>query len=468
MRFLLINPPSPVQLGSPLLGQQYVAAALRAHGVEVRVVDASARRIRPERDEILRVAREWQPDIIGMALFSRWVYHAYELARELRGTARWMVAGGAHATACPLEPLDHGFDAVLTGEAENSIVQFVEFAAGRCGAERIPGLILRDEQRKTHLGPPAKFVEDLDALPSPMLAQDLYDSSWYDASGAAAIPGGMLTSRGCPARCTFCANYVTGRKFRHRSTASVLQEMEAMHQLYGLSFFPFWDDALTANMQRLLEMLRAFETDLSFAPSWFAITRATHARPDILRAMKRAGCCAINFGVESGDDEILRAIKKGVTTAQVVTALENAKAEGFVTACNFMLGFPQETPREIENTLRFMERIAPLVDSFSTLGVVVPFPGTPLYDDFHVKYGFTNWWLREEYSRCQEESSNDPYAHYYRRQYIDDANLELDFFHYTEEHRALIRECLRFKGEHNLRRMGIHPEAAIIAEPVAG
>ncbi len=465
MRFLLINPPSPVQLGSPLLGQQYVAAALRRHGCQVRVVDASARRARLAADEIIRIADDFQPDIIGMALFSRWVYHAYELAKQLRGKARWLVAGGAHATSCPTEPLQHGFNAVLTGEAEHSVTQFVEFVAGQRAPETIPGLLLHDSRGRTVLGPPAQFIEDLDALPSPLLAQELYDSDWYSDSGHVAIPGGMLTSRGCPARCTFCANYVTGRRFRHRSTANVLEEMEAMHRLYGTAFFPFWDDALTANMQRLREMLGAFETRLSFPVSWFAITRATHARPDILRAMRRAGCAAINFGVESGDDNILRAIKKGVTTAQVAQALENAKAEGFITACNFMLGFPQETPKEIENTLRFMQRIEPLVDSFSTLGVVVPFPGTPLYDDFHFQYGFSQWWLKEGYSRWEDPAG--PESDYYPRQYIDDANLDLDFFRYTEEHRALIRECLRFKAEHNLRRMGISPASAIVAEPVA-
>jgi len=466
VRFLIVNPPSPVQLGSPLLGQQYVVAALRAHGCDVRVVDASARHCRPSTPEILRIADDFQPDVIGMALFTRWVYHAYDLARHLRGKAQWLVAGGAHATSCPTEPLAHGFDAVLTGEAEQSIVQFAEFVAGQRAAGTIPGLLLRDEHGRTQFGPPAQFIEDLDALASPLLAQELYGTHWYSHAGKATIPGGMLTSRGCPARCTFCANYVTGRRFRHRSTAGVLEEMETMHRLYGISFFPFWDDALTANVQRLLQMLRAFESELSFPVSWFAITRATHARPDILRAMKRAGCVAINFGVESGDDDILRAIKKGVTTAQVVTALENAKAEGFVTACNFMLGFPQETPNEIANTLRFMQQIAPLVDSFSTLGVVVPFPGTPLYDDFHFQYGFTNWWLQEAYSRWEEPA--DPDTDYYRRQYIDDANLELDFFRYGDEHRALISECLRFKAEHNLRRMGIGPETAAVAEPVAG
>lgn len=465
MRILVINPPSPVRLGSPLLGQQYVVAALRAHSCDVRVIDASARRARFTPDEIITIAEDWRPDVIGMALFTRWVYHAYALAKQLRGRARWLIAGGAHATSCPVESLELGFDAVLTGEVEQSIVQFAEFVAGRRAAHTIPGMLLRDAQGRVTASQPAKFIADLDSLASPLLAQELYDSSWYSDSGHIAVPGGMLTSRGCPARCTFCANYVTGRHFRHRSTASVVEEMEAMNHRYGTTFFPFWDDDLTANRQRLLEMCRAFETSLNFPVSWFAITRATHARPDILRAMKRAGCAAINFGVESGDDTILRAIRKGVTTAQVVQALENAKAEGFITVCNFMLGFPQESPKEIENTLRFMQRIEHLVDSFSTLGVVVPFPGTPLYDDFHSRYGFTDWWLKEKNS-CREEPAGAD-SDYYRGQYIDDANLDLDFFRYTEEHRALIRACLRFKAEHNLRRMGINPETTVVAERVA-
>jgi hypothetical protein len=131
-----------------------------------------------------------------------------------------------------------------------------------------------------------------------------------------------------------------------------------------------------------------------------------------------------------------------------------AKDLGFHTACNFMLGFPQETPAALGRTLQFMECIAPLVDSFSTLGVLVPFPGTPLYDDYHERFDFTDWWLKEEYSRCTPPPPIDDFDRFYRH-YIDDANLELDFFHYPADMRSLIRECLRFKAEHNLRRMGL-------------
>jgi anaerobic magnesium-protoporphyrin IX monomethyl ester cyclase len=435
-RVLLINPPSPERLGAPLLGQQYVAASLLAAGHEVKVIDAAARCHHPSPDEIIAAVDAFRPHLTGMGLFTRWVWHAYRLARALRGRAGLLVAGGAHPTVLPNEPLEHGFDLAVAGEAEDTILALAEAA----------------ESGRPVVVPPPRFIDNLDRLAPPHLAQPLYDSRWYDPSGRECIPGGLLTSRGCPARCTFCANYVTGRGFRFRSAASVVDELNAYHRLTGATFFPFWDDALTANTPRLFELCQQFETGIRFPLAWSAITRANMVTPELLRAMKRAGCVSVNFGVESGDNEILRVIKKGVSTQHVVRALEWAKAEGLLTACNFMLGFPQEKPAALENTLCFMQRIAPLVDSFSTLGVVVPFPGTPLYDDFHAQFGFTNWWLKAEYSRYVPCPSPEDFDRF-RRHYIDDANLELDFFRYTPEMRRLIRECLLFKAEHNLRHI---------------
>ena len=251
-------------------------------------------------------------------------------------------------------------------------------------ANPIPGIYFRAADGGRGAGPPVPVNNDLDALPMPFHAQELFEPSWYDAAGATIIPGGMLASRGCPARCTFCANYVTGRKIRFRSPGNVIGELNAWHARYGNTFFPFWDDALSAQPAHLAGLCEAFERELAFPFRWSAITRANMVTPELLRQMRRAGCVSVNFGVESGDNQILRIIKKGVTTEHVVRALGWAKDEGLATAANFMLGFPQgKTPDALERTLQFMERIAPLVDSFSTLGVVVPFPGTPLYDDHH-------------------------------------------------------------------------------------
>jgi anaerobic magnesium-protoporphyrin IX monomethyl ester cyclase len=454
VRVLLINPPSPEQTASPLLGQQYVASALQAAGHEVRVIDAAARYFDRDGEWIADEAEDWAPDMVGMGLFTRWVWHAYALAVQLRERGRWtMVAGGAHATVRPDEPLDYGFDVVLRGECEESAVALGEWLAARGTLESIPGIVFTRPDGSVGYGPPPRPVENLDVLAPPWLAQPLFDPGAYDPSGRGVTPGGILTSRGCPARCTFCANYVTGRRFRHRSAASVVGEIQAWHDGWGVSFFPCWDDALTANTRRLKMLGDALAT-LTFPFSFSAITRANMVTPDLLRHLRRAGLVHINFGVESGDDAILRAIRKGIRTDQVLRALEWSKEEGLRTACNFMLGFPEETPSALERTLRFMERIAPLTDTFSTLGVVVPFPGTPIYENHHRAYGFTDWWLRPDYSRYTPPPPLEETERFYRF-YIDDANLELDFFRYGPEMRDLIRTCLRFKAEHNLEAMGV-------------
>ncbi|MGE0116917.1 MAG: radical SAM protein [Dongiaceae bacterium] len=460
MRVLLINPPSPEQLGSPLLGLQYVAAALLRRGCEVRVIDAAARHFANDSEWIAREAESFAPRLIGFSLFTRWVWHAYELVERLRDGPWLLVAGGAHATVCPDETLRFGFDVALAGEAEQSLVRVVDWLEGRDDLGRIPGSVFRRPDGDIGRGPPAAFIEQLDDLAPPYIAQPLFDPRWYDPSGRETAPGGILTSRGCPARCTFCANYVTGRSFRYRSATAVTAEINAWHERCGINYFPCWDDALTVKPTRLAELCAAIERDLRFPFSFGAITRANLVTRDLLRTMRRAGLNNVNFGVESGDDAILRAIKKGLCTDHVVRALEWAKEEGLITACNFMLGFPQETPVELERTLRFMERIAPMVDAFSTMGVVVPFPGTPIYEEFHLRYGFTAWWLRPEYSRHAPPPPPDDFGRYYRY-YIDDANLELDFFRYSPEMRRLIRECLRFKAEHNLARMGLMPSVGV-------
>jgi anaerobic magnesium-protoporphyrin IX monomethyl ester cyclase len=200
--------------------------------------------------------------------------------------------------------------------------------------------VLRRATGAIAYGPPAVLIDDLDALPPPHLAQPLFSATWYDGNGASVVPGGILTSRGCPARCTFCANYVTGRAFRYREPREVAREIAAWHDGWDMSFFPIWDDAFTVHSRRLLALCAEFER-LDFPFGFSAITRANLVTPELLAAMQRAGAVHVNFGVESGDDDILAAIGKGIRTDQVVRALSWAKKLGLATACNFMLGFPQ-------------------------------------------------------------------------------------------------------------------------------
>jgi hypothetical protein len=359
----------------------------------------AARAFAHDDDWIVAEVDAFGADVVGIALFTRWVWPTRTVSsNDCSGRVLpLLVAGSAHDSCGRSKHSSAGSTSWSPAKRE-TIVHLVDAVIAGRPLSEVPGILYRDRDGTPRNGACARPISDLDTLAFPQLAQGLYDRFWYDPSGSEIIPGGILTSRGCPARCTFCANYVTGRKFRHRGAECVIEELNAYHELTGVSFFPCWDDALTADRPRLIQLCETIERGVRFPFTWSAITRAPMVTPELLAAMRRAGLMAVNFGVESGDDQILRAIKKGITTDHVVRALEWAKAEGLRTACNFMLGFPQETPDALDRTLRFMERIAPLVDAFSTMGVLVPFPGTPLYEDYHAQFGFTEWWLRESFS----------------------------------------------------------------------
>jgi hypothetical protein len=136
-----------------------------------------------------------------------------------------------------------------------------------------------------------------------------------------------------------------------------------------------------------------------------------------------------------------------------VRVLQWARDAGLATVCDFMLGFPEDTPASLERSLRFMARIAPLVTSFSTLGVVIPLPGTPLYEQYHAAYGFTDWWMGETHIGFGDLPPITERAAF-AAQYCGDAALAHDFFRYSAAERELMLACLKFKGEHNLAAMG--------------
>ena len=172
-RVLLINPRSPEQLGAPLLGQQYVAAALVRHGCEVRVIDAAARYFAEDDDWIVAEVEAFGADVVGIALFTRWVWHAYGLVERLRGRVPLLVAGGAHATVRPIETLERGFDVVVAGEAEVAIIDLVDAVMARRPLSEVPGILYRDRDGAVRNGACAQPISDLDALAFPQLAQGL-------------------------------------------------------------------------------------------------------------------------------------------------------------------------------------------------------------------------------------------------------------------------------------------------------
>lgn len=426
VRALLFLPPLPQPMNTPYLGQHYIAAALLAADHDVRCLDLANLPLAEAAKRLRNQVLEFRPDLIGMTLFTYNALAGYRLAATLPETDALLIAGGPHPTILPEEPLVHGFDLSLSGEGEHAVVAIAETLATGGDFSLIPGL-----HSQTGRGPPNPAIEDLDALPFPHLAAA---NNCLDA-----VAGGILTSRGCPARCTFCANYVTGRAYRWRSPENVVTEMRTLRRDFGLTHFPFWDDAFTARRPRLEALCDAIlgEPELS-GVTWTCITPGNMVLPRDLERMRKAGCVAINFGIESGDASILRAIRKGQTPEKIVAAVEAAKAVGMTTIVNFMFGFPGEGPEELANTHALMRQLAPITDFFNNFGVLVPFPGTAIYDRYHADYRFTGWWLDPGRipSAPDADLGRDP-------------ALEKNFFSYDLLVRGQIADLVRWKADHN-------------------
>jgi radical SAM superfamily enzyme YgiQ (UPF0313 family) len=168
--------------------------------------------------------------------------------------------------------------------------------------------------------------------------------------------------------------------------------------------------------------------------------------------MVRAGCTGVDMGIESGDPDRLIRIGKGVTTQRVLDVLGWASDLGLHSVVNLMVGWPEESTAELEATLEFIAKAAPLAGGFNARGVLVPHPGTEIYDRYHERFGFTQWWLREpaiEYLAFPTEWTPDEVI----RAYASDAALERNFFEHSPAELALMNEVLEAKARHTYRRL---------------
>ncbi len=457
-RVFLVNPPSPEPVRSPLLSFCHLAAALRAGGHEVALHDASAPHAPRSHAEITERIAAFTPDFVGIHLKTLHVQPAYALATEL--AERFvLVAGGPHATIVPAEPLAHGFRWVIRGEGEDALVELADVFDGKRTAGSVAGLTWIDHGL-VRQNPQRPFVSDLDRLAPPLSALDLFDPSWY---GTAPIPGrafppvGILSSRGCPQACTFCSNDVTGRKFRYRSAASVAAEIATLRDDYGLGGFSFFDDSFAVGKRRVAELCTAI---VRHAPGvhWTCTAHPAHLDREVIADMQRAGCGGIDIGMESADPEMLLRIGKGVTVERVLDVLQWAAELGVHTIVNLMFGWPDETDAELDATIGFMDRAAPIAGGFNARGVVVPYPGTEIYERNHERFGFTNWWLAEPPLEYVPFPTSWDEAEIIRA-YGDDPALDRNFFQHPPHRVARIRDALAQKAERtmdiSLRRAGV-------------
>ncbi|NVB83712.1 MAG: radical SAM protein [Kofleriaceae bacterium] len=460
-RVFLVNPPSPEPVKTPLLSFCHLAAALREGGHEVAIYDASTPFAPRGHADIAGRVRAFAPDLVGLHLKTLHVQPAYALAAALDEFV--LVAGGPHATIVPAEPLAHGFDWVIRGEGEDALVELAEVVDGKRAAAEVAGLSWIDRGMVRH-NPERPFNTELDRLAPPLTALDLFDPAWYGATSTLP-PAGLLSSRGCPAACTFCSNDVTGRRFRYRSAASVAAEIGYLRERFDSVGFSFFDDSFAVGRRRVKELCDAIAN--VGAPVWWTCTaHPAHLDREVLADMKRAGCAGIDIGMESADPGMLVRIGKGVTVERVMQVLEWCAELGIHSVVNLMFGWPDETDEELDATIGFLDRAVDVAGGFNARGVVVPYPGTKVYEQNHERFGFTGWWLTEralEYPAFPTAWDEAEIA----RAYATDPALDRNFFRHPPHRVERIRAALVAKADATLRATRRRAEASV-GVPAAG
>ncbi|MFB0526580.1 MAG: radical SAM protein [bacterium] len=390
MRILFIYPPWSQIYGRyepalrahgfvPPLGLCALAAFMKVHGYKAKIIDMAAER--RSIGDIIQEISQYSPDVIGISATSPVFQMAKLTASKIKEKFDIPVAiGGVHVTVVPEEVMQEGksFDYGIIGEGEITLLELVETLARGDSVNGVKGLIYRDGENVLRTEP-RPYIQDLDSLPIPdrtLLNLDRYTFS-IPKKGVGKITI-MMTNRGCPFQCVFCsARTMWGTRVRWRSVEKVLEEIEHIVNELHIRYINFADDTLTLKRDRMIEICNVIlERNVQF--DWEGMTRANTVDEELLKLMKKAGLVRLSFGIESGDSEILKKIKKGVTLEEVKRAYKIAHKLGIETRGSVMLGHPYETKRTAMKTLWFIRNLKECMQVY--INITTPFPGTELYE----------------------------------------------------------------------------------------
>ncbi len=322
-------------------------------------------------DALLEIERQ-KPDLIGFSLTTRQWPRAQEFAFAISKSHNIpIIAGGPHPSFSPESILQsESFDYVCIGEGEEPVAELLDdFAENQGRNKKEIANIWKKGAAKPTMRPP---ITSLDRLP--FLARDLLE----EQNGVAHV----LTQRGCPFRCTYCAAgsmsniYKTNQYLRRRSAENVLEELQQIKESSPLSYVVFLDDTFTINKKWLKKFCNLYEKEIG---TGFSINgRADTVTAQIIEDLQRAGCKHIIYGVESGSERIRREVlNRSFANEDFINAFEWTKEAGMMATANYMIGLPGETAEDIEQTLALNQQLEP--DDFAHF-VFYPYPGTPLFD----------------------------------------------------------------------------------------
>ena len=398
MKILLVQPPFLKEEIASLtkyapMGLIAVAGYARQNkNIQVEIYDANAENSKNQIQETIDYIIKNNPDILGLTSMTANIEHALKICESVKKIypKTITVIGGVHVTVAPEQVLKNkNVDFIIIGEGEVTFDQFLKKINHPKTFSQIDGLGYK-ENKKIIINKRRELIKNLNQLPIP--AYDLLKINCYRSPYGLRTPFiSMLRSRGCPFQCIFCGvQNIFGRSYRVQTPERTIQEIDYLINEFKIKEIGFKDSEFILNQEnvsRLCDLLIEKKYDLT----WSCNARVDCGSLELYQKMKKAGCHTISFGAESGDQNILNTIKKGITVEQIRQAVKNVKQAGIRVSVNFILGNPGDNRKTIEKTIKLAKEINPdyVAFCFST-----PFPGTELRE-MAIK---NNWLINSDLS----------------------------------------------------------------------
>lgn len=351
----------------PPLGLGYLSAVLEKNGFSVEILDGQSDVY------TLDSIRAWfelkKPDIVGVTCLSYDRYLAYKICALAKNTGAYTIIGGPHVTFTDMDVLKKFpyIDTVVRGEGEQTILELMNCLERGERFENIQGISYRADGQVVR-NSDRELIKNLDEIPFP--AWHLFPIKKY-------MYHPVIGSRGCPNNCIYCSSpAMWRRKVRFRSAINIVDEIEFVIKNYGKKIVHFKDDTLLVNKKWAIEICdEIIKRGLDI--EWKCLGRVDNIDQELLQKLKRAGCKKIDYGIESGNENILENIKKRIDKGQAKTALKLTRDFGLNSTAYFMLGHPSETVETLNDTFNFAHELRSKNPGFSVVDIL---PGTYLFE----------------------------------------------------------------------------------------
>lgn len=352
MKILLVKPISDIHVVSPPLSLAYLASSLKKENAEIRILDCLLKKY--SYLDFKKYLQKYNPDVVGFTAFTL----EFSSALKMAGIAKSLnpdvkiVFGGPHVSNFPQALNSKEIDFIFISEAEQAFPVFIsELKNKKPDFSKIPCLGWKKNNKI--IFNKIKVIENLDNLPYPDF--DLMDFMAYPklylSKKHPSAP--ILTSRGCPFNCTFCsAGRISGKKFRARTPENIIEEIKILKKKYHIKEFQIWDDNFTLDKERAKKfcdlLVKANLNLVWWCPNG---VRLETLDKELILKMKKSGCYAIAFGIESGSEKIQKDMKKNLDFKHLREIVEFSHKIGLRTQGFFIIGYPTETKQDIEKTI---------------------------------------------------------------------------------------------------------------------